>query len=120
MGPQNDFPDLNHFRAAYAESVIAKETLEEQVKENEELKKLKEQMLVLQKGISSMKGAHEVTDMNAFSLYPEARLPPGFKLPPSPSLPRLLLPKPTSNHMLDRCKYQAVKSWSWRILSISH
>jgi len=28
-----------------------------------------------------MKGADEVTDMNAFSIYPEARLPQGFKLP---------------------------------------
>jgi len=29
-----------------------------------------------------MKGADEVTNMNAFSLYLEAKLPPGFKLPP--------------------------------------
>ena len=62
--------------------MIAREATEEPVKHNEELKKLKEQMLVLQKGISSMKGADEVTYMNAFSLYPEARLPQGFKLPP--------------------------------------
>ena len=62
--------------------MLAKEAPEEPAKENEELKKLKEQMLVLQKRISSMKGVDEVTYMNAFSLYPEARLPQVFKLPP--------------------------------------
>ena len=62
--------------------MLAREATEEPAGENEELNKLKEQMIMLHKRISSMKGADEVTDMNAFFLYPEARLPPGFKLPP--------------------------------------
>ena len=78
----NEFPNINRVRPAYAKSVLGKETPEELAKENEELKKLMEQMQILQKGISSMKGVDEVTDMNAFSLYHEAILPPGFKLPP--------------------------------------
>ena len=44
MGPQNEYPDINHLRVAYAESMLARETPEEPTIESEEFKKLKEQM----------------------------------------------------------------------------
>lgn len=46
------------------------------------MNKLKKKMQILQKGISSIKGANEIIDMNAFSFYHEAWLPQRFKLLP--------------------------------------
>ena len=67
MGLQNELPKLPHLQAGHVKLMIAQKVPDEQGKKNEELKKLKEQMQILQKEISSMKGADEVTDMNKFS-----------------------------------------------------
>ncbi|KAM7469299.1 hypothetical protein LguiA_007482 [Lonicera macranthoides] len=103
----NEYPDINRLRTVYAKSVIAREQLDEASRESEEMKKLKEHVRVLQKGVSLIKGADEIIDMNAFSIYPEARLPQGFKLP---SITKFTGTTPPKTHLQSYIRSMQVSS----------
>ena len=70
-GPQPDQDTYN--MGQYAESIV------DQAKENEAITMLKEHMEALNQKVA--KKADDITDLQNLSLYPDARLPIGFKLP---------------------------------------